>query len=146
VIVSYRLDGYCGLYCGACPILLGTKAGAEPRPCKGCKSEFIAAERHCTSCKIKACAQERGYDFCFECPDLDTCEHLHAFIAEPQWPYHQGVMQNMEMIKRAGLSKWLETQEDRWRCGKCGAAHSWWDETCPQCGELVDSYQADSGT
>ena len=47
------------------------------------------------------------------------------------------------MIRRDGLAKWLAGQEKRWRCANCGTPHSWWDETCPQCGQAVVSYQTD---
>jgi hypothetical protein len=143
LIMLYRLDGYCGLNCGACPALLGTQAGTEVRPCHGCKSDKIDPQRYCATCAIKVCARGRGFEFCIECPDLESCDLLQKFIADEKWPYHQGVMNNMKFIKREGLTKWLDVQEQRWRCALCGTAHSWWDETCPHCGAVVASYLAD---
>ncbi|MBN2677196.1 MAG: DUF3795 domain-containing protein [Anaerolineaceae bacterium] len=141
--MDFRLDGYCGLFCGACPVMLGTSVGVEDNPCHGCKSDLMAAGRHCATCGIKACARGRGYEFCYECPDMVNCEQLQKFIADSKWPYHRGVLKNMEMIRREGVSKWLEAQGKRWQCANCGAAHSWWDETCPRCGGAVLNYQAD---
>ena len=40
-------------------------------------------------------------------------------------------------------TEWLEAQKQRWRCTNCGKAHSWWDETCPQCGQAVANDKAD---
>ncbi|MGA2489566.1 MAG: DUF3795 domain-containing protein [Anaerolineales bacterium] len=140
--MKFKLDGYCGLYCGACPVMLRTKAGKETNPCHGCKSEQIA-QRHCSTCGIKACARQKGYEFCYECPDLEICEQMQKFTTDEKWPYHQGVLKNLESIQRDGLVKWLEIQEARWQCSNCGAPHSWWDETCAQCGQAVANYQAD---
>jgi len=140
--MEFVLDGYCGLYCGACPVLLKTRAGDEPAPCYGCKSNYIS-QHHCATCDIKACARQKGYAFCHECAELNTCERMHTFMAAPEWPYHQSVLKNLECVERDGLQPWLEEQAKRWRCPQCGAAHSWWDETCRQCGAAVSSYRAD---
>lgn len=70
--MDFILHGYCGLYCGAYPVLLNTKAGAGSEQGYGRKSE-----------------QPTGY------------------------------------------------------CADCCTSHSWWDETCPQCGHAVASYKDD---
>jgi hypothetical protein len=93
--------------------------------------------RHQGMCKSK------GYEFCNECSEYGTCERMRNFLKDANWPYQQVVSNNMESIHKYGLSKWLEAQEKRWRCTFCGASHSWWDETCSQCGQSVASYKAD---
>lgn len=139
--MDFILHGYCGLYCGACPNLLNTKSGTGTEPCHGCKSEQSA--EYCASCDIKACAQGRGYEFCDECSEFSTCESMQKFLKNANWPVEQIISNNMESVRRNGLSQWLEMQERRWSCTNCGAAHSWWDEICPECGQAVASYQAE---
>jgi hypothetical protein len=139
--MDFILHGYCGLYCGACPIMLNTEAGTGTEQCYGCKSEQPTG--YCAICGIKACARRKGYEFCNECSEYSTCELMQKFMEDTKWPYQQIVSNNMESIQKNGLSKWLEAQEQRWRCTNCGASHSWWDETCPQCGQAVASYKAD---
>ncbi len=141
IAVDFVLHAYCGLYCGACPILLNTRAGTAAEPCHGCKSEQPTG--YCAVCGIKACAQRRGHSFCNECPEYDGCPLAEKFIKDPNWPYQRLVARNMESIRQVGLASWLEAQDRRWRCASCGAAHSWWDETCPQCGQHVDDHRAD---
>lgn len=141
--MDYILHGYCGIYCGACPTLLTTKAGNidETRRCYGCKSEKPTG--FCATCGIKACAQGKGFEFCNQCGELKTCEFIQKVVADAQYPYGQCVLKNMEVIRATGLSQWLDMQDKRWRCPHCSAAHSWYHETCPQCGQSVASYQAD---
>ncbi len=139
--MDFILHGYCGLYCGACPIMLNTKAGLGSEQCYGCKSEQPTG--YCAVCGIKACARGKGYEFCNECSEYSTCALMQKFLNDANWPYQQMVSNNMESIQRNGLPKWLEAQEQRWRCPNCGTSHSWWDETCPQCGHAVASYQAE---
>ena len=140
-LLEFQFDGYCGLYCGACPVLLETKAGTGRMVCFGCKSGQPAG--HCQTCEIKACAREKGFSFCGECPDLIPCEKMNGFLADAEWPYHAAVPANFRAIRAMGVPQWLQAQETRWKCAACGATHAWRDEICPRCGAAVASYKAD---
>lgn len=139
--MDFVLHGYCGLYCGACPRMLSTKAGTGTDPCYGCKSEQPTG--YCAVCGVRACAQSRGHSFCNECPGYDGCALMDDFLKDPNWPYQQTASSNMESIRQVGLSAWLEAQDQRWRCANCGASHSWWDDACPQCGHATASFAVD---
>jgi hypothetical protein len=139
--MDFVLHAYCGLYCGACPILLNTRADTAAEQCHGCKSEQPTG--YCGVCGIKACAQSRGHAFCNDCPEYERCALMDKFLKDANWPYQQAAARNMESIRQLGISAWLEAQERRWRCVSCGVAHSWWDETCPECGQATASYKAD---
>jgi hypothetical protein len=141
--MDFILDGYCGVFCGACPVMLATRAGKcdEDAQCYGCKSEKPTG--FCSTCGIKACAISRGFEFCDQCGELKSCELMQKFISDPEYPYGQCVLKNLETIRVIGCAKWLEIQEMRWCCNICGAAISWYHETCPQCGQAVASYKFD---
>ena len=139
--MDFVLHAYCGLYCGACPILLNTRAGKGTEQCHGCKSEQTAG--YCAACGIKACARSRGHEFCNECSDYGACGLIDKFLKDTNWPHQQIASRNMESIRQNGLSKWLDAQEQRWRCANCGSYHSWGDETCPQCCQAIASYKVD---
>jgi len=141
--MDYVLDGYCGVFCGACPVMLATKAGKldEEKQCYGCKSEKPTG--FCETCGIKGCAISKGVVFCIQCSKLTTCNLMRNFVADTQYPYGQCVLKNMEMIQTTGLSNWLEMQDKRWRCEHCGEPHSWYQEICSKCGLTVNSYLAD---
>ena len=93
--MDFILHGYCGLYCGACPIMLNAKAGAGTEQCYGCKSEQPTG--YCAVCGIKACARGKGYEFCNECSEYSTCERMQKFLKDSNWPYQQLVSNNMEL-------------------------------------------------
>lgn len=139
--MDFVLHGFCGLYCGACPIMVTTKAGTGTEQCYGCKSEQPTG--YCSVCGIKSCALNKGYGFCNECPDYTSCEQMQKFLKDANWPYQQIVLKNLNLIQQNGLSNWLEEQDQRWRCKNCGTSHSWWDEACPRCGQPVKNYRAD---
>ena len=139
--MEFVLHAYCGLYCGACPILLQTRAGEGEKRCQGCKSGVNAD--YCAICAVKACAAQKGIAFCGECGELEGCALMAKFAADTTWLNQRGVLANLETIRRAGLTHWLGEQDRRWRCAACGRAYSWWDETCPECGQPVISCQAE---
>ena len=139
--MDFVMDAYCGIYCGACPNLLATRAGTGTNPCHGCKSK--APTGYCATCGIKTCATQKGFEFCCECPEFVSCERMQQFMNDKNWPYQQNAAKNMEWIQLNGISSWLQVQEQRWLCANCGSSYSWWTETCPQCGQAVASYKAD---
>lgn len=136
--MEYVLDGYCGLYCGACPNLLGTQAGTEQNVCLGCKSD--TNPEWCLNCELKICAREKGLDFCYQCDEY-PCNNLTTFKEDPQYPYHQEVYDYMKVIAKEGKGAWLEKMKIRWSCSDCDEAVSWWDQSCPKCREKLNGYR-----
>ena len=131
--MDYVMDAYCGLYCGACPNLLATKTGKAKNQCHGCKSEQPTS--YCLTCTIKACAIQKGFEFCSQCSEFSTCAQIQKFAQDA--PDELSVMKNLEMIQSDGLPKWLQRQNGLWRCVTCSGSLSWFDESCPQCGQPV---------
>lgn len=140
-----RYDTYCGLYCGACGVLVGRHQGRlkeiadwfelpeKDVICYGCKSEQCAA--FCTECPIKKCAIEKGLESCHECDDY-PCQTLKDFRHD-EATHHSVVLKNLERMKEIGLEAWLSEQEIRWQCPRCGTRYSWYTQNCSDCGRQV---------
>ena len=135
--MDYSADGYCGLYCGACPMFLGSRAGAEKNPCLGCKSRTVSG--WCLTCDIKACARNKGLEFCYPCEKY-PCEKMEGFKNAKEYPYHQEVYDYLETIKKEGKAAWLASMRTRWSCPSCHREASWWDLSCKNCGSKLDGY------
>jgi hypothetical protein len=142
IFMEFILEGYCGLYCGACPDLLETKAGTAQNKCCGCKSK-INNPGWCSKCNLKACAKDKKIEFCFQCNEY-PCEKLKYFINDINYPYHKEVPHYMKMIEKEGKDIWLEKMKRRWSCPKCNTSISWWQQSCPGCGEKINGYQKPS--
>jgi hypothetical protein len=135
-------DSYCGLYCGACPVLSANERGdvekraaewkmsPEELRCWGCKTDVTAV--FCTDCEIRRCARERGVEFCSACDEY-PCDRLTSF-AEDEHPHHSVVLKNLEIIESKGLRSWLDERKERWSCPVCGARFTWYDCKCAGCG------------
>jgi predicted RNA-binding Zn-ribbon protein involved in translation (DUF1610 family) len=140
--MKFRYDTYCGLYCGACAILLANerdevekkakewKMKPEELKCHGCKTETIAS--FCVTRDIRKCAEKKKIHFCFQCEEY-PCDLLVGFKNDKH-PYHSVVLTNLDSIREKGIAEWSDEQEVRWSCTGCGTKLSWYDRTCRKCG------------
>lgn len=130
-------DGYCGLYCAACP-----SYGKGSEPCEGCKSDNVRPG-WCSRCSLKACARAKGLDYCSECSDY-PCGKLIDFANDPDYPYHSEIYEYQALIRGKGKEKWLEEMKKRWSCPRCGTPFNWWTLICGKCGYQVNGYKVSS--
>lgn len=106
-------SAYCGLYCEACPTYIATANGEDTEEkCKGCKSDTLGT--WCAMCNLKACAKEKGHEFCYECSDY-PCQDLITFKEDTDYPYHDDVLEHLAMIKDVGEEKWREVMDQKYR-------------------------------
>ncbi len=85
------LAAVCGLFCSACTFYIGThedparlerlaawarRRAQKTSVCDGCRSERRLF--YCNNCHMFACALERGYASCGECPEC-PCPELRGF-------------------------------------------------------------------
>jgi hypothetical protein len=139
---DFKYDTYCGLYCGACDVILANEGGyadklaeewhreSEELRCHGCKTEICAI--FCLKCEIRQCAQQKNVEFCFQCGKY-PCTRILAFRNDKN-PHHSVILKNLKIIEKRGTHHWLEEQKMRWSCPKCGERFSWYARTCENCG------------
>jgi predicted RNA-binding Zn-ribbon protein involved in translation (DUF1610 family) len=145
---QFRYDTYCGLNCGACPVLAANERGDEAwikataeqwkkKPedlrCHGCKTDVTAA--FCTNCGMRNCARERGLEFCVECDEY-PCDKISAFRNDDA-SHHSVVFTNLAIIKDKGVEAWLASDAKRWACPECGTRFYWYSEKCEECGAVL---------
>ena len=138
-----NLAAVCGLFCEACSLFIATtedparlKALAkrfelpeETIRCYGCRSDKRGP--YCQTCKMSACAAERGFDFCVECGDY-PCDELKQFQAA--MPHRIELWNDLERLKAVGYKQWLEEKRIEYGCPQCGTLNSTYDFKCRKCG------------
>lgn len=121
--MDYRhMTAPCGLDCFNCPMYLARKnedlraklaarmnLPLEKAQCRGCRNEggtipFLGMTE---PCRVFGCIQEKGLDFCFECPDF-PCDHLHPYADRAAEVPHNTKVFNLCLIKKMGLEAWAE--------------------------------------
>lgn len=147
--MKFQYDTYCGIYCGACDVLMANEKGEvekmakewkmkpEDIKCFGCKTETNSI--YCVDCGIKLCAEDKKVEFCFECKEF-PCSRITAFRND-EHPHHSIVLKNLKIIRENGVEKWLVEQKKRWCCSNCGERFCWYDKTCKKCSNKLYNCQ-----
>ena len=145
----------CGLYCGVCRILLATQAdnqvylerlvkiyarrfpemaGLSPEVllCDGCLSTRRSVL--CRKCSIRECIQNKGYQGCHECADF-PCSLIDEF---PMLAGKRAILRAIPYWREHGTEKWIQAEEERYRCPECGGRLFRGARQCPVCNISVD--------
>ena len=159
---EFRCDSYCGLYCGACDILLAYKNRIEngyvpqfndlppefrnhpfiPKnseiKCYGCKTDTVFAG--CSKCPFRKCARNKiGIETCLDCKNYPcwrfkiTALIVKVLNLETRLPHLKAKNFNLEVIKNNGMTFWLEEQDRKWQCPHCRKRLSWYRASCIDC-------------
>lgn len=117
------LVGACGLRCGECEIYIAftegdvekqeeiaesisrqfeAEVGPEQIVCGGCRGPIETS--FCVGCKIRPCAEKRGYLTCAECDELESCGFLRAFHSTG---LGRPARSNLMEIRKLGLTAWM---------------------------------------
>ncbi len=147
-----QLLSRCGIYCGACYVYRAErdcgdfirevaewqKVELEQIKCNGCLAPIEEKWPNCQKCYPGKCLQEKGFNFCYECDKFwdYSCE-IYKNLEEFCDKRGENIRQNLIKIMADAL-KWLEEQREKWRCDSCGETYSWYDETCHNCGKMLN--------
>lgn len=156
-----HLAAACGTYCGACPAYIAKHGDDDPvvlrrpRPsssgatdglktipdsnwmdglrCDGCLSGGELPP-HCRECSIRLCAANKLADArCADCDEL-PCHRVTELI-DVGFLHRGEYLPNLAKMREMGVQRWVEYEEERWRCSRCGLPVSWYDAECVGCGE-----------
>jgi hypothetical protein len=151
----------CGLYCGVCAIYIATRdnniklkeglanlykggtSGKGKLPncenissndihCGGCLSDDLFM--HCHQCEIRACTKEKGYTGCHECDNF-PCQHIDNF---PMVVGKKVILRSVPYRREFGTEKWIQDEEVRYICSKCGNRVFRGAMKCNQCKAQLD--------
>jgi hypothetical protein len=121
-----QLIALCGMNCGVCQAYL-----REKRKCAGCYGEDTKVNCIIRNCEMVKLSQS---GFCYECMKY-PCKRLRQLDKRYRTKYTMSMIENLEYIKGNGLSAFVEKENERWRCPKCGGVICVHRGCCFHCGE-----------
>lgn len=106
----------CGMNCALC---LGYQR--DKNRCMGCNSNDINMPKYCKTCVIKNCDKKKGKSpkQCYEC-ETYPCRRLKQLDQRYRTKYNMSMIENLNNIKNIGIDKFVENEQIRWKCKKCG--------------------------
>jgi len=136
--IENNLATPCGIYCGACrQYLMKKKNILEERGfkqgCDGCRIR----NKNCAHIK-KDCEwyKKKKVQFCYECDEFPCAKLVR--LDDIYQKYNVPMIGNLERIKEVGSKKWLQEQQELYKCPKCGGEISMHDAECFDCGLKID--------
>ena len=128
------LIAVCGMNCRVCVGYFGyTMVGTKRKhTCPGCRS----TDKICAFVK-KRCrkALKKDVNYCFECEDF-PCEILEKLDRNYRKKYRMSTIDNLNSIKQNGMDKFLESEEEKYRCDECGGVICVHTDKCYECGNV----------
>ena len=125
----------CGLDCSICK-----RALAEISPCAGCRGPNDNKPEFCSmGCGIILCEErkENGYLFCDECPDFPCADVMEKETRYgSKYPLRESPLENLRVIREAGMAAFLERERKKWTCPSCGGVICVHTGVCSGCGRL----------
>ena len=121
----------CGMNCGICIGHL-----RERKPCGGCfKTNDENKPKVCRSCSIVNCEYlaETESGFCYDCKKY-PCTRLKNLDKRYRTKYRMSMIDNLEYIEKWGLLKFVESEQNRWKCQECGEIICVHRTFCLKCG------------
>jgi len=131
MLVETRLIAPCGMNCGICMAYL-----RKERKCLGCYVDDSNKPSTILNCIIRNCEtiKTNQSGFCYECESY-PCKRLKQLDKRYRTKYSMSMIENLESIKRIGLSAFIANEKVRWRCTKCGGVICVHRGYCFSCGE-----------
>lgn len=117
----------CGMNCMVCYVHLKDK-----KPCSGCYGEEKNKPERCKTCKIKNCANEKGFTYCYECSDF-PCKVIKNLDKSYKMRYNTSLIDNSLKVQEAGIYSFMAAEKEKWQCIKCSGVISIHDKECSNC-------------
>ena len=139
--MNEELIAPCGMNCGICSGYLALKHDVKS---KGIRMPYCAGCRP----RDKKCAfLKKGCDlllngqvqYCYECQEF-PCERLSHIDKRYRDRYRMSMIENLEYIRENGSIRFLEKEEEKWKCPECGEVICCHNGVCFNCGldKLID--------
>ena len=129
--LSITMLAPCGMNCAVCYAHLRKK-----RTCLGCRGAEDSQPAYCRRCQIRACALNRGIDFCSECLSF-PCTLIKRMDKRYRVRYQVSLIENAIRMKTAGVKQFLVEEKEKWTCSRCGGVISLHDRACSECGQTI---------
>jgi hypothetical protein len=119
----------CGMNCRLC-----LAYARDKNVCPGCRGDDTFKNISCVRCRIKNCEKmaQAGRKYCSGC-DSFPCARLKQLDKRYRTKYGMSMIENLENIRKTGISNFVRNEKGRWTCPECGGILCVHRPQCPFC-------------
>ena len=120
----------CGIDCRLCRAYV-----RERKSCPGCRIDGRFKSNACAACAIKNCEKlvKGNIEYCFDCDEF-PCARLSHLDKRYRTKYATGVLDNLLSIKKIGIRNFVNNENKKWACPRCGSMLCMHKPQCMSCG------------
>jgi len=120
----------CGMNCGVC---IGHIR--EKNQCPGCNEKDAYESSYGRKCTIRSCQilNSNNWKFCSNNCEKYPCMRLKNLDMRYRTKYGMSMIENLGNIKKFGIEKFVETEQNRWKCSECGVLLCVHRTSCLKC-------------
>lgn len=116
-MIDTNMIAPCGMNCALCLAYQRDK-----NRCLGCNSNDVdSMHQYLNTCIIRNCDYKKGENpkQCYECDEY-PCKRLKQLDKRYRTNYNMSMIENLNNMSEMGTKKFLENEEEKWKCKKCG--------------------------
>ncbi len=140
--ISEELIAPCGMNCAICSRYLSYVNNLKRSRCTGCRPKKKRCEYLFNKCTGINNTSKDAAVFCYECSQY-PCKQINRMDDRYRNSYKMSIKENLECIKKRGISKFIEEQYEKYHCPKCFGLISIHNGKCFKCDtvtRLVDKH------
>lgn len=121
----------CGINCYICKY-----HHREKNTCPGCMNLHKKTPETRFKCTVRDCKilKDKKWKHCSDKCENYPCKRLKALDKRYSTKYHMSMLENLECIKKEGIDVFLQKEEKKWKCPKCGGIVTCHGGMCLSCG------------
>jgi len=132
--IPINLIAPCGMNCRLC---LGYIR--EKNTCPGCRiknNQDSEKSEYLNRCRIKNCDQFASgkIKYCSDSCQKYPCARLKQLDKRYNTKYGMSMIENLQMIKQAGIRHFIQSEKEKWNCPECGEIICVHRPACLSCG------------
>ena len=134
--ITEELIAPCGMNCAVCSRYLAYKNNLKRSQCRGCRAE----NKNCTylleKCTGSSDRAAGNAAFCFECSQY-PCKEINRMDSRYRKNYNMSIKDNLDYIRKNGISRFIKSQYREYRCTECGGVISVHNRKCFKCNTIT---------
>ncbi len=131
-LIPDKMIAPCGMNCGLC---IGHIR--EKNKCPGCREIDAYKSSYGRECHIRSCQilKNNNWKYCSEKCEKYPCSRLKNIDKRYRTKYGMSMIENLGNIEKLGIEKFVESEQNRWKCRQCGELLCVHRNVCIKCGK-----------